>query len=208
MKQKSTSAAVAAIVASLSASLAPVPAKSTTLPTTVMESNTHVGVSSALTFELPGGQIFLPLEEATDYLSGLNANQRSLLSIIVQKRQLRGKGPLLMIDLAQTRRVCEDSLKQHARIKEAIKIVISPDNLAKLHPDSLELRVQQRDALIRFGRAVAQSEFLARDILNAIERSRPPAKTVSLNDMPSDEDVRAMITAEHKSLGLSRPGFS
>ncbi|RJT27335.1 iron-sulfur cluster assembly scaffold protein SufA [Buttiauxella izardii] len=208
MKQKSTSAAVAAIVASLSASLAPVPAKSTTLPTTVMESKAHVGVSAALTFELPSGQIFLPLEEATDYLNGINSNQRSLLSAIIQKRQLKGKGALLMANLVQTKRICEDALKQHARVKEAIKIVIAPDNLAKMHPDSLELRVQHRDALIRFGRAVAQSEFLARDTLNAIERSRPPSKTISLSDMPSDEDVRAMITAEHKNLGISAPGFS
>ncbi|KFB98411.1 hypothetical protein GTGU_04483 [Trabulsiella guamensis ATCC 49490] len=208
MKQKTTSATVAAIVASLSASLAPVPAKSTILPVTVAESRTHAGVTQALTFEIPGGQIFLPLDAATAYLSGINANQRSLLSNIIQKRQMKGSGALLVSNSARTKKICEDAIKQHTRIKEAIKIVMAPDNLAKMYPDSLDLRVRFRDALVRFGREVAQSEFLARDIINAIERSQPPAKTISLKDMPSDEDVKSMIAAEHKNLGISAPEFS
>lgn len=206
MKQKSTSAAVAAIAASLMASLAPVPAKSTMLPATAAESRTHQGVATALTFELSSGQIFLPLDEATDYLNQINQHQQFLLSAMIQDRQNRGKGAMFS-NPAQIKRICAESLEQHLRVKEAIRIVITPDNLAKLYPDSLEMRAQYRATLIRFGRAVAQGEFVIRDTIATIEQSRAPTNVVYLSDMPSEEDAKAMIAAEHKNLGLSAPEF-
>ncbi|EOA1625381.1 iron-sulfur cluster assembly scaffold protein SufA, partial [Salmonella enterica] len=63
MAKKSTQTTVAAIAASLMASLAPVPAQSTTLPVTAVEVSANHGVAASLTFNLPSGQIFLPLEE-------------------------------------------------------------------------------------------------------------------------------------------------
>lgn len=134
MKQKSKSAAIAAIAAiatALTASLAPVPAKSTILPTTVIESGTHARVVSMLTFEHHDGQVFLPLEEAIEYINGLNDNMRAALNAVIEERQNRGKGALFTDKTAKIIKICEESLKQHTRVKEAVKIVMDPDNLAK-----------------------------------------------------------------------------
>lgn len=210
MNQKSTSAAVTAIVAALSASLAPVPAKSTVLPASVVESKAHSRVAAALTLDLPDGQVFLPLDDAADYLNEINERQRFALHNIIQDRKREGKGPLFSDAQfsKNLKRLCSESLENSLRIKEAVKIVITPENLAKLYPGDLELQVHYRDQLIRFGRAIAQSEFLARDMMSAIEQSMAPANTAKLADMPGDEDVRAMIAAEHRNLGLSAPEFS
>lgn len=207
MKKKSTPAAVAAIVASLMASLAPVPAKSTMLPTSVVEYNTQRGVSSALTFELSSGQIYLPLDEATEYLNQLNAQQRFLLNAMIQDRQREGKGSLFT-NVKSVKKICLDSLEQHMRVKEAVLLVMQPDNLARKYPDDLAERARYKAELQRFGRALAQGEFILRDLISAIEQSKTPEKTVSLADMPGDAEVKTMMTAEHKNLGLSAPEFS
>ncbi|MEM5487046.1 iron-sulfur cluster assembly scaffold protein SufA [Enterobacter cloacae] len=207
MKKKSTHAAVAAIVASLTASLAPVPAKSASLPATAVESRAHHNVSTALTFELPGGQIFLPLDEATEYLTELNKSQRFLLQAIIQERQAKGKGSLFS-NVKDMKAICLDGIEQNLRVKEAVSIVMQPDNLAKTHPDNLGERAHYRSQLMRFGRAIAQGEFILRDILSALEQSKAPKNTVSLTGMPSDTEVKALIAAEHKNLGLSAPEFS
>ncbi|HFQ9465496.1 TPA: iron-sulfur cluster assembly scaffold protein SufA [Escherichia coli] len=209
MKQKSKSTAVTAIVAALSASLAPVPAKSTTLPATAIEFMAHTKVVSTLTFELHDGQVFLPLEEATEYVNGMNDNIRAALNLAIAERQHRGKGPLFTDGSAKvTKRICEELLQHHIRVKEAIKIVMTNDNLASMYPDSLEQRMNYRNTLILFGRAIAQGEFIIRDLINAIERSITTDKTITMSNMPSDENVKEMIIAEHKNLGLSSPEFS
>ncbi|HBI9591473.1 TPA: iron-sulfur cluster assembly scaffold protein SufA [Escherichia coli] len=205
MKRKSKSAAIAAITTALTASLAPVPAKSTILPTTVIESATHARVVSMLTFEHHDGQVFLPLEEAIEYINELNDNMRAALNAVIEERQNRGKGSLFTGKIAK---IFEESLKQCTRVKEAVKIVMDPDNLAKMYPDSLEQRIAYRNKLVRFGRAIAQGEFIARDAINAIKRSTAPDKTTSLGNTLSDENVKAMIIAEHKNMGLPAPEFS
>lgn len=208
MKQKSKSAAIAAIATALTASLAPVPAKSTILPTTVIESGTHARVVSMLTFEHHDGQVFLPLEEAIEYINGLNDNMRAALNAVIEERQNRGKGALFTDKTAKIIKICEESLKQHTRVKEAVKIVMDPDNLAKIYPDSLEQRIAYRNKLVRFGRAIAQGEFITRDAINAIKRSTAPDKTTSMGNTLSDGNVKAMIIAEHKNMGLPAPEFS
>ncbi len=208
MKRKSKSAAIAAITTALTASLAPVPAKSTILPTTVIESATHARVVSMLTFEHHDGQVFLPLEEAIEYINGLNDNMRAALNAVIEERQNRGKGALFTDKAAKIIKICEESIKQHTRVKEAVKIVMDPDNLAKMYPDSLEQRIAYRNKLVRFGRAIAQGEFIARDAINTIKRSTAPDKTTSLGNTLSDGNVKAMIIAEHKNMGLPAPEFS
>ncbi|MDZ7322936.1 iron-sulfur cluster assembly scaffold protein SufA [Kosakonia sacchari] len=206
-KKKPTPAALAAIVASLMASLAPVPAKSTMLPASAVEYKTQHGISPALTFELSSGQIYLPLSEATDYLNQVNARQRFLLQAMIQDRQREGKGSLFT-DVKGVKKICLESLEQHMRVKEAVLLVLQPDNLAKKHPHDLEERARYKAELQRFGRSLAQGEFILRDLISAIEQSKAPEKTASFTNMPSDADVKAMITAEHKNLGLSAPEFS
>ncbi|MBB2646250.1 hypothetical protein [Escherichia coli] len=76
-----------------------------------------------------------------------------------------------------------------------------------MYPDSLEQRIAYRNKLVRFGRAIAQGEFIARDAINAIKRSTAPDKTTSLGNTLSDGNVKAMIIAEHKNMGLPARSF-
>ncbi|HED2510941.1 TPA: iron-sulfur cluster assembly scaffold protein SufA [Enterobacter asburiae] len=207
MAKKSTQTTVAAIAASLMASLAPVPAQSTTLPATAVEVSANHGVAASLTFNLPGGQVFLPLEEAADYLNQINDRQRFLLNAVVRERQDRGNGPLFAVT-GRMKRLCTEGLKQHMRVKEAIQLVMKGDNLYKAFPGDLEQQAKYKADLLRFGRAVAQGEFILRDTLSFIEQSEAPESTVRLTDMPGDEEVKAWIAAEHKKLGLTVSGLS
>ncbi|WP_148244205.1 iron-sulfur cluster assembly scaffold protein SufA [Enterobacter asburiae] len=202
MAKQSTHTTVAAFAASLLASLAPVPAQSTTLPATAVEVSGMHGVAASLTYNLPSGQIYLPLNEAADYLNQLNERQRFLLNAVVRDRQSRGKGPLFAIS-SRMKRLCSDGLKNHERIKEAIQLVMKGDNIYKTFPGDLARQAKYKADLMRFGRALAQSEFLYRDMLSYMEQSEAPKKTVHLTDMPGDEEVKAWIKAEHKKLGLN-----
>ncbi|AVS51132.1 iron-sulfur cluster assembly scaffold protein SufA [Salmonella enterica] len=202
MAKKSTQTTVAAIAASLMASLAPVPAQSTTLPVTAVEVSANHGVAASLTFNLPSGQIFLPLEEAADYLNHINDRQRFLLNALVRERQDKGKGPLFD-KTAQMKRLCVQGLQNHIRIKEAVQMVMKSENLYKAFPGDLKQQAKYKADLLRFGRAVAQGEFILRDTLSLIEQSEAPESTVRLADMPADEEVKAWIAAEHKNLGLA-----
>ncbi|WP_380183530.1 iron-sulfur cluster assembly scaffold protein SufA [Kalamiella sp. sgz302252] len=201
MAKKSTHATVATIAASLMASLAPVPAQSTTLPATAVEVSENYGVAASLTFNLPSGQIFLPLDEATEYLTQNNERQRFFLNAAVQDRQKRGKGTLFAVT-PRMKRLCVDGLKHHMRVKEAVQLVMKGDNIYKSFPGNLEKQAKYKADLLRFGRAVAQGEFILRDTLSLIAQSESPDSTINLTDMPGDEEVRAWIAAEHKKLGL------
>lgn len=151
--------------------------------------------------------MFLPLDEATEYLTELNSRQRFLLQAVIQERQSAGKGALFS-NTKEMKRLCRSNLERHLRIKEAVSLVMQPDNLARAHPDNLGERANYRAQLMRFGRAIAQGEFILRDILSAIEQSKAPKSTVNLTGMPGDAEVKAMTAAEHKNLGLSAPEFS
>ncbi|EOC2511814.1 iron-sulfur cluster assembly scaffold protein SufA [Escherichia coli] len=207
MTPKKHSAIVTAIATCLSASVAPVPAESATIPTIAGHQINSIQ-PQAFTLGIPDGQVFLPLDKATDYLNQLNSTQRMLLESAIRDRQTRGKGALFATNEGRTKKICKEAIEQNMRVKEAINIVMQPDNLARLFPDNLEQRVHYRNLLIRFGRAIAQSEFIARDAINAMEQCAAPTLTKKITGMPCEEDVRAMVAAEHRNLGLSAPEFS
>ncbi|EJL2296665.1 iron-sulfur cluster assembly scaffold protein SufA [Escherichia coli] len=136
-----------------------------------MINSTH---PQTLTPGIPDGYVFLPLDKATGYLNQLNSTQRILLESAIHDRQARGKGALFATNEEKIKKFCDETIKQNMRVKKAIKTVIQPDNLARLFPGNPEQRVSYRNLLIRFGRAIAQSEFIARDIINAMEQCTAP----------------------------------
>ncbi|MEQ4923034.1 iron-sulfur cluster assembly scaffold protein SufA [Proteus hauseri] len=202
MTKKTTQLAIATIATSLMASLAPVPAKSISLNTiTSVEQQAKQGKTKVLAFELPQEQIFLPLDEASEYLNNINIQQRILLNSMVDKRINRGKGPLFS-NLAQIKRLCIDGLERHMQIKAAVQYVMSGNNIYHLFPEDLEQQTKYKMSLLQFGRVVAQGEFILRDILSCIEQCSPPEKTVHLVDMPDQDKVSAWILAEHHKVGI------
>jgi|SRR5471030_297386 len=206
MKAKAKKMAIPAIVAALMASLAPVPAKSATLPVTAVEVQKSEGLVSTLTFNLESEQMFLPLAEATAYLSSLNDHKRRVLADAIHERELKGKGPLFTTS-AKIIKLANENIANSLKVKDAIRIVLTPENLATRFPDQAE-REAYRTELVKFGRAVASAEYIARDIISAIEQSQVPKKTYQPDNLPSAYDAKAMISAEHKNLGLSAPEFS
>lgn len=202
MTKKTTQLTIATIAASLMASLAPVPAKSISLNTvTSVEKQAKQDKMKALAFELPHGQIFLPLDEASEYLNNINIQQRILLDSLKEKRKNRGKGPLFT-NVAQVKRLCIDGLERHTQIKSAVQQVMSGNNIYNLFPDDLEQQAKYKKSLLQFGFAVAQGEFILRDILSCIEQCSIPEKTVRLVDMPDQKEVSAWIIAEHSKVGV------
>lgn len=136
-----------------------------------MINSTH---PQTLTQGIPDGYVFLPLDKATDYLNQLNSTQRILLESATHNRQTRGKGALFATNEERIKKLCDETIEQNMRVKKAIKIAIQPDNLACLFPGDPEQRASYRNLLIRFGRAIAQSEFIARDTINAMEQCSAP----------------------------------
>ncbi|EPZ9226373.1 iron-sulfur cluster assembly scaffold protein SufA [Proteus mirabilis] len=202
MTKKTAQLTIATIATSLMASLAPVPAKSISLNTvTSVEKQATQDKMKALAFELPHGQIFLPLDEASEYLNNINIQQRILLDSLKEKRKNRGKGPLFT-NVAQVKRLCIDGLERHTQIKSAVQQVMSGNNIYNLFPDDLEQQVKYKKSLLQFGFAVAQGEFILRDILSCIEQCSIPEKTVRLVDMPDQNEVSAWIIAEHSKVGV------
>ncbi|EOY6969716.1 iron-sulfur cluster assembly scaffold protein SufA [Proteus mirabilis] len=202
MTKKTTQLTIATIATSLMASLAPVPAKSISLNTvTSVEKQATQEKMKALAFELPHGQIFLPLDEASEYLNNINIQQRILLDSLKEKRKNRGKGPLFT-NVAQVKRLCIDGLERHTQIKSAVQQVMSGNNIYNLFPDDLEQQAKYKKSLLQFGFAVAQGEFILRDILSCIEQCSIPEKTVRLVDMPDQKEVSAWIIAEHSKVGV------
>lgn len=202
MTKKTTQLTIATIATSLMASLAPVPAKSISLNTvTSVEKQATQEKMKALAFELPHGQIFLPLDEASEYLNNINIQQRILLDSLKEKRKNRGKGPLFT-NVAQVKRLCIDGLERHTQIKAAVQQVMSGNNIYNLFPDDLEQQAKYKKSLLQFGFAVAQGEFILRDILSCIEQCSIPEKTVRLVDMPDQKEVSAWIIAEHSKVGV------
>lgn len=200
---KTQKLAIPAIVAALMASLAPVPAESTTIPVTAVEHKSNDGMVSTLTYRPESEQIFLPLYEATTYLSGLNDHKRRLLNEAIELRSAKGKG--LLFSSPQTMvKLAEENIAHCIRIKDAIRIILSSE-LDEHFPEP-KAREKFRSELILFGRAVATSEYLAQDVISCIEQSRAPKKSYQPENQPSADEVRAMITSEHKSFGLSIPG--
>lgn len=202
MTKKTAQLTIATIATSLMASLAPVPAKSISLNTvTSVEKQATQEKMKALAFELPHGQIFLPLDEASEYLNNINIQQRILLDSLKEKRKNRGKGPLFT-NVAQVKRLCIDGLERHIQIKSAVQQVMSGNNIYNLFPDDLEQQAKYKKSLLQFGFAVAQGEFILRDILSCIEQCSIPEKTVRLVDMPDQKEVSAWIIAEHSKVGV------
>lgn len=202
MTKKTAQLTIATIATSLMASLAPVPAKSISLNTvTSVEKQATQEKMKALAFELPHGQIFLPLDEASEYLNNINIQQRILLDSLKEKRKNRGKGPLFT-NVAQVKRLCIDGLERHTQIKSAVQQVMSGNNIYNLFPDDLEQQAKYKKSLLQFGFAVAQGEFILRDILSCIEQCSIPEKTVRLVDMPDQNEVSAWIIAEHSKVGV------
>ncbi|MCP1065546.1 hypothetical protein M5G07_08585 [Serratia symbiotica] len=94
---------------------------------------------------------------------------------MIAEREARGRGALFLKPASMVK-VVNGNIAQCLRIKDAIRIALKTDNLETHFPDMTE-RESFKAELVRFRKAVATSEYLANNILSAMEQSLPPKKT-------------------------------
>lgn len=190
---------VSSISAALAISLAPVPVNS-------------IGYSDAAVSQFPApvglslqsikDQIaYLPIGEATRYMLNIAERMRFHHAALRASWEMN-PGPI-ELDMQD-----EDIRDGMANIERYIKLSANFIEAVKLVLESLpETEQELKKAIISFGRATAQLRYALEDTLKFIEATHPPKKTVSLSLNVSDDDVHALIRAEHKNLGLSGPNF-
>lgn len=197
--------ATSAIVAALTASLAPVPASSATPIIPAIESQQIGNMTSHLTFDLTERLFFLPLPEAASYLQGITNYMRQVLSDGVAKRDLRGSRGRLFSKEALVRKTLMESIAYSRQIMAAIKTVMQDDYLKKVFPDPVE-REEYKARLIKFGRAVANNLYTTEDVLSHVDQQKTPGATCNA-PQPDSNEVKALIASEHRKLGLHSPDW-
>ncbi|ELD9769173.1 hypothetical protein RC452_002436 [Salmonella enterica] len=205
MKTRAKQMATSAIVAALTASLAPVPASSATPIIPVIESQQIGNMTSHLTFDLTERLFFLPLPEATSYLQSITNYMRRVLSDGVAKRDLRGSKGRLFSKEALLRKTLIENIEHSRQIMTAIKTVMQDDYLKKAFPDLAE-REEYKTRLIKFGRAVANNLYTTEDALSHIDQQKSPEATCNA-PQPDGNEVKALIASEHRKLGLHSPDW-
>ncbi|CVG94112.1 hypothetical protein [Serratia marcescens] len=195
-KNKRTKAAHMAIA--LAAAMAPVPASSLGY---MDIANTSAETSTTLQ-ALPGAVAYLPIEEATQQIRLLTDRLRFHLKNLRDEWEekqypieMQKQSPLVQKHLM---RELDKRISVAQKFIDAVKIAL----------DDIEDNAALRSEIITFGRAVASMRYSAEDFLSFIEQTKPPKKTMETNVTASAEEVKAMIRAEHKQLGLSAPQFA
>ncbi|EBN8660573.1 hypothetical protein C2392_09940 [Salmonella enterica] len=205
MKTRAKQIATSAIVAALTASLAPVPASSATPIIPTIESQQIGNMTSHLTFDLAERLFFLPLPEATSYLQTITNYMRRVLSDAVAERDLRGSKGKLFSKEAIVRKTLMENIAHSRQIMAAIKTVVQDDYLKKVFPDPAE-REEYKTRLIKFGRAVANNLYTTEDALSHIDQQKSPEATCNM-PQPDVSEVKALIASEHRKLGLHAPDW-
>ncbi|EFK6339247.1 hypothetical protein ACWBEJ_004676 [Escherichia coli] len=203
MKTRAKQLATSAIVAALTASMAPVPASGAIPAIPSMESHQIANMTSHLSFDLTEGLLYLPLPEATSYLQDITNYMRSKLSEAVATRDLRGNKGRLFAREAFLRKSLMESIEHSRQIMAAIKTIMQDDYLNKMFPDLAE-REKYKAELIKFGRAVANNLYTTDDVLSHITQQKAPVAT-SNTPQPDINEVKALIISEHNKLGLNSP---
>lgn len=194
----STKSTIASFVSALCISLAPVPAQS--LNSEIINS---IQPNDTISYRASSGYVYLPIDEATDFLKLEAKNLRSLLNQLIAVRDKNGIIPLF--DNSSRVRLIK-AVRENAQfvfeLKSALRIALS--NLGKPEADE---QLKLRKKLIDFGKALAGVEFILKDVLSAHAQSKPPEKTLKTTGLISEAGAKALIESEHKSLGLAPPVF-
>lgn len=188
---------VAYMAAAMALAMAPVPASALGYNDIAL----HPFDTSTTLQALPGSVAYLPISDAIIYLRAMTERLHFHLTNIrseweekqipiaienqspfVQKRLVRELGKRIVI-----------AKKFVDAVKQALDEIEGDDDL--------------RQEIIAFGRAAASLRYTAEDFLSFIEQTHPPKNAGSELINASDGEVKAMIRAEHVSLGLDTPSF-
>lgn len=195
------SVSTAKLVAALSMALAPVPAKSLgyqDLPVGIYDTSPSTTLQ-----ELPDNAVaFLPVTDATRHIASLTERMRSHLRNVRTTWEETNQ-PFYLEN--QSRFFRDNFHHMKDRVQESeILIKAARTALSEIPVSDPETRRQ----VLEFGRTVASYRYAVEAILNFLSSTHPPENLSSAGDEMSAEEVRAMIAAEHKALGLEPPVFN
>lgn len=186
------------MAAAMALAMAPVPASSlgySDIPTSSADKSTTLQA-------LQGSIAYLPIEDATFYIRSMADRLRFHLKNI--RAEWEDKQRPIEIQ-RQSPFVQKHLMRELEKRIDIAKNFISAVGIAlkEVGEDDNDLR----DDIVTFGRAVASLRYTAEDFLSFIKQTHPPKEVDMVGINASADDVKAMIRAEHKSLGLSTPVF-
>ncbi|MGP3146048.1 hypothetical protein [Serratia bockelmannii] len=188
------------IITAMTMALAPVPAKS--LGYQDVPLGLHTSSAATTLQELPENTVtFIPVADATLHIKSLTERMRSHLRYLNSVWEETGS-PFILEH--QSTFFQENFHYLSERVEES-KILITAVRTALAAPS--EADEETRSQLLAFGRAVASYRHAVEGIFNFIESTHPPAAVSSDAGGIDAMEVKAMIAAEHKSMGLEPPIF-
>ena len=198
MLKKIKKSTITQMAAAMALAIAPVPATSigyNNIPGTT-EFSTTLRAN-------PGEIVFLPISQAIDYMKSQTESLRSHLRNV--KAEWEEK--YIPIEMGKQSSVTQKHLiKELEKRSELARSFLSAAKIA------LDLSEVQQDEAVRkevytFGRSASALLFAIEDFLSFIRQTHPPETTSEAGSHLDANEVRAMIAAEHKNLGLSEPVF-
>lgn len=184
------------ISAIMALAMAPVPANSLGYNDISMN---NIAMSTTLQI-LPDSIAFLPIGEATGYIKSMVSRIRFNL------KNLKAEWEKKRIPIENESQFFQTHLlyELEQRIALARKF-ISAAKIALGQTTKNEEYL--RKEIITFGRSAADLLYSTEDFLSFIKQTRPPEAVSRAGEHLDTNEVRAMISAEHKNLGLSTPLF-
>ncbi|MFB9087293.1 hypothetical protein ACFFW8_22030 [Erwinia tracheiphila] len=186
------------MAAALALAIAPVPA--TSLGYSPVPDATHISTTLRAN---PGEVVFLPIALAIDYLK----SQTEILRLHLKNVKAEWEEKDIPVDLgrqsATVQKYLVNELKKRAEMARCFL------SAAKIALTSNEVKSDEavHTEVCSFGRSASALLFIIEDFLSFIRQTHPPERTSDQGESFSADEVRAMITAEHKNLGLSEPVF-
>ncbi|AJI84006.1 Uncharacterised protein [Yersinia enterocolitica] len=186
------------MAAALALAMAPVPATSLGYS----DIATNAADTSTTLQALQGSIAYLPINDATSYIRAMADRLRFHLKNIRSEWEEKQR-PIEIHN--QSPFVQKHLIRELEKRIDFAKKFISAVSLAlkEVGEDNHELR----NEIVTFGRAVASLRYIAEDFLSFIEQTHPPKEISTAKIKVSADDVKAMIRAEHQSLGLEAPAF-
>lgn len=200
MKTRAREVTTQAIAVALTAALAPVPAKSIGYQDVSL--GIHSTPPSTTMQELPKNTfVFIPIDDATAHVKAMT--ERMISHRRNTEAEWEAKGEPFYLD-KQSKAVRNSFHYLSDRVKESKELIVAVrDALNSLD----EKETDKRRKITEFGRAIAAYRYAVEGILSFLESTHPPSEFA--NDISlSNEEVQALIIAEHKALGLTPPTFA
>lgn len=189
---------VASMAAAMALALAPVPASSI--------GNHDISVSGRNTSTLSlqsvrDSVVFLPIADATAYMLELADRMK------IHRKNLRNEWEekRTPVRMERHKKETREGLVIMRRYIDVCALLIDAIRVAL--KDIPESDAALKQEIISFGRAVASVRYTIEDIFGFIEQTHPPEKTTDAQPNVTTEEVHALISSEHKKLGLEAPKF-